>query len=160
MTEHHRVGEERLHERQEEELKLLWIIAVRPNTPGHVLDDISKRVPTAMLVRIAEHPRALTSMLERLAHHPAPCVRAAVAENLNTPWATVYALSHDLHPDVRYSIAENHQAPLASLALLAEDENPYVAFRANTTLKRLGVQPPYQGSFDSIAGAKIEQCGA
>jgi hypothetical protein len=160
MTEHFKVNAERVHERQEEEMRLLWIIAVRPNTPGHVLDDISKRVPAALLVRIAEHPRALVSMLERLAQHPSPCVRAAVAENLNTPLSTVYALSHDLHPDVRYSIAENHQAPLASLTLLSEDENPYIACRAHTTLSRLGVEAAEQGYFDGTSDAKVQQCGA
>ncbi len=132
------------YERVQEKLQDAWLLVTNPETPGDVLDDFAHRAPRMIAERVAEHPNAMAETLERLSFHPAGEVRAAVAENRNTPTHVIFALTHDSNPDVRYSIAENHNAPTEALDLLTDDENPYVAYRAHTTLLRIGPQQQAQ----------------
>jgi hypothetical protein len=76
-------------------------------------------------------------MLNKFSKHSSTAVRIAVADNLYTDLATMFALSSDDELDVRYSIAENCNAPIAVLQKLTGDLNPYVADRAQRTLTRL-----------------------
>lgn len=128
------------YERLRDELQDLWALVADLETPGEVLEEISRRSPAILLERVAEHPNAEPALLERLSYHPSTEVRAAVAENLNTPTSIMFALTHDSNPDVRYAIAENHNSPTEVLELLCEDENPYVAYRATMTMMRIGPQ--------------------
>lgn len=117
--------------------RIRWAMAVNPNTPSKILDELVDIGPTSLLERIAENPRTGSATLCRLASHDEVNVRAAVAENLNTPEDVLWTLAGDEHPDIRYIIAENHHSPVAILERLTQDDNPYVAHRATRTIKRL-----------------------
>lgn len=119
-------------------MSVRWTMAVNPNTPSHVLEELmSEGAPTELLERIAEHPRATSEILAQLAEHDDPEVRAAVADNKNASDSILAALAEDTSPDVRYSLAENPNLPLAVLKTLTEDENPFVAHRAQRTVQRI-----------------------
>ena len=117
--------------------RIRWAMAVNPNTPAKILDELAETASTSLLERIAENPRTSPATLCRLALHEEVNVRAAVAENINTPEDVLWTLAGDEHPDVRYIIAENHHSPLSILERLSQDDNPYVAHRASRTMKRL-----------------------
>ncbi len=144
-------GEEHSHSR--------WALAVNPETPPDVLEQLAICGCLALLERIAEHPQASRPLLIALATHDHPIIRSAVAENCNTPDDIVAILAQDECADVRYSIAENARMPVPILELLAEDENPYVAHRARTTLCR--VCTDYCAPFRMPQGERrrIEQLG-
>ncbi|HEY9685290.1 MAG TPA: hypothetical protein V6C86_27190 [Oculatellaceae cyanobacterium] len=138
----------------------VWGMVTNPLTSGDELETQSRGAQRLVAERIAEHPNALATTLERLSYHPAAEVRAAVAENLNTPTHIIFALTHDSNPDVRYSIAENHNCPTEALELLTEDENPYVAYRAHTTLLRIGPQRRAQQlAFPNVSKKVRQQVG-
>ncbi|MBZ0189643.1 MAG: hypothetical protein K8F91_25575 [Candidatus Obscuribacterales bacterium] len=120
-----------------EAARIRWLLAINPNTPPPVLDHLTRNAPSALLERIAEHPRAHSTTLARLAVHEDAQVRAAVAENMNTSMKTIWKLIRDDSPDVRLRIAESYTVPIAVLKTLVEDENPYVCHRAQSTLLRL-----------------------
>ena len=143
------------NERIQEKMKEAWLLVTNLETTGDVLDDFAHRAPRLIAERVAEHPNAHASTLERLSYHPCGEVRAAVAQNCNTPTHIFFALIHDSNPDVRYSIAENHNSPTEALVLLTEDENPYVAYRAQSTLQRLGPQQQAQQlAFPSVVSSQ------
>jgi uncharacterized protein (DUF2336 family) len=106
-------------------------------TPPDLLHELAESEVSVILERIAEHPFVKPVTLTKLSDHNDENVRAAVADNRNTPKEVMRTLANDPHPDVRYRVAENHHAPKKVLELLAEDSNPYVAHRARTTLKRV-----------------------
>ncbi len=90
-----------------------------------------------LLCSVIEEVRNCSQMLNKFSKHSSTAVRIAVADNLYTDLATMFALSSDDELDVRYSIAENCNAPIAVLQKLTGDLNPYVADRAQRTLTRL-----------------------
>lgn len=132
---------------QNNDIHTRWAMAVNPNTPAKVLDEIAADSPPSVLERIAENPRASDETLRKLSELPYPQVRSAVAENLNTPQEIILRLSADECVDVRYSIAENHNMPASVLEALADDENPYVSVRASKTLARLQESNLIYGEF-------------
>jgi hypothetical protein len=80
-------------DRWQQPLHEVWCLVTHPATSGEILDDVSHGAHRWLAERIAEHPMALPETLERLSYHPAAEVRAAVAENLNTPTHIIFALT-------------------------------------------------------------------
>ncbi len=125
-------------------MRLFWLIAVHPESPGAVLDLISRLHNERYAERVAENPQTWTSTLRRLAAHPSVQVRMAVAQHPSTPADVYLQLSRDANPDVRYIIAECLHRDINVLTQLAEDEQCYVAQRAKRSLARLLLQEPVQ----------------
>jgi len=107
--------------------------------PAEVLAqvEILPKLDKRTLERMATDPSTPIVLLERLAAHPIGDVRAAVADNQNTPMHSMWALSTDADADVRYQLAENHSLPVDLICFLFNDENPYVASRAQQTFHRV-----------------------
>ncbi|HEY9868182.1 MAG TPA: hypothetical protein V6D08_03160 [Candidatus Obscuribacterales bacterium] len=129
--------EEELHLTGAEAVHIRWLLALNPNTPPAILDELHGEGVAKVLERIAENPRTSAETLKELAYQAVVDIRIAVAGNINTPVASIMMLSADDSVDVRLSLAENHNIPFAALEVLANDDNPYVKFRAEKTLKRL-----------------------
>ena len=125
----------------EELVEVSWLLAVNPNTPPTVLQDLCKEAPTALLERIAENNRTGNSTLADLSYQAIAEIRIATAGNSQTPLASIMLLVKDNDADVRHSMAENHQLPLEVLHVLANDDNPFVKFRAEKTLARIAEGP-------------------
>lgn len=121
----------------EELIEVSWLLAVNPNTPPSVLQELCFEAPTALLERIAENSRAGESTLAELSYQAIAEIRIATAGNAQTPLASIMMLIQDDNPDVRYSMAENSQLPGEALAILATDDNPFVKFRAEKTMARI-----------------------
>jgi hypothetical protein len=115
------------------------LLASNPSTPMQVLDHIAQCVKCPkVLERIAGHPntgRETLLFLSQSDHHD---VRSAVAENSNTDLEILRSLVRDGNTDVRFCLAENPNVPEELLQELSADDNPYVAYRAQTTLIRVG----------------------
>jgi hypothetical protein len=122
----------------EELIEVSWLLALNPNTPPSVLQDLCSDAPTALLERIAENSRTGHSTLANLSYQAIAEIRIATAGNSQTPLASIMLLIQDENPDVRYSMAENHKLPSEALEILAKDDNPFVKFRAEKTLARIG----------------------
>jgi hypothetical protein len=118
-------------------MHVLWLVAVHPESPGAVLDMISRQDSGAYAERVAENPNTWPSTLKRLAAHALPSVRIAVAQNSNTPVDACSSLAADEHLDVRYAMAACPDLDLQTLELLLEDDNCYVAARAKRTIARM-----------------------
>lgn len=113
-----------------------WLIATHPDSPATVLDTITAKAPSELLVRIAENAQTWPTTLARLSCEPFAEVRIAVAENANTPVPILKMLATDSNADVRYRLAESPHLPEDILQDLCADDNPYVAARASQTLAR------------------------
>lgn len=122
---------------QEEQLQVSWLLAMNPNTPASVLQDLCKDAHPHLLERIAENTRTSSSTLSDLACQGFAEVRIAAAGNANTPLACIMILIEDSDVDVRYSLAENHHLNKTALDALADDANAFVKFRAEKTISRL-----------------------
>lgn len=122
---------------EREAARIRWLLAINPNTPPPVLDQLARGAQADLLERIAENPRTHSATLARLADHENPQVRASVAENINASLKTMWKLARDPSADVRMRLAESYTVPLAVLRVLVTDENPYVKLRAEKTLGRL-----------------------
>ncbi len=114
------------------------LIASSDGSSADMLDELLPVACNLVLERVAEHPNASVGSLLRLARHEHAKIRAAVADNCNTPETLVMELAADVSADVRYAIAENSMMPIAVLEVLVSDENPYVVHRAKSTMERLG----------------------
>ncbi len=121
----------------EDWLHISWLLAINPNTPASVLQDLCSEGSPQLLERIAENGRTSPSTLTTLSCQAYAEVRIAAASNPNTPLASIMVLINDLDADVRYSLAENHQLDKSALDFLSHDENAFVKFRAEKTISRL-----------------------
>lgn len=121
----------------EELIEISWLLAINPNTPPSVLEDLCLDATNALLERIAENSRTGHSTLAKLSCQAVAEIRIAAAGNPHTPIASIMLLIEDENADVRYSMAENHSLPVDALKILAQDDNPFVKFRAEKTLHRL-----------------------
>ena len=140
-----------------EEMRTKFAMAVNPNTPAKVLQDLADTAPDCVLERIAENPRCSPETLSKLAAHCCAAVRVAVAENTNTVLDVLLTLVQDESVDVRYSIAENHSMPFGILESLVDDDNPYVSMRARKTLARLVENNVRRGRFKMGMDTILEQ---
>ncbi len=125
-------------------LRVMWLVAVHPESPGAMLDVIAEQCSDAFVERVAENPNTWASTLRKIANHPSTKVRTAVAHNPNTPTSVLFDLACDLSVDIRYAVAECFHADSQLLNHLAEDENGHVAARAKKTLARLYPTPAAQ----------------
>ncbi len=131
------VAEDPQAQAQDNHLSYLhWLIAVSPESPEEVLEQMIDVVDEKTKERIAENPQAPWQALVKLAGSEDHRVRAAVAENDKTPPETLYMLASDPHVDVRYNMAENSRTPIQVLNFLSQDDNCYVAARAQATLQK------------------------
>src|SRR5688500_9230370 len=89
---------------------------------------------TNKVIEVAENVCTAPGVLSWLAHVPDETVRAAVADNPNTPYRTLIDLAFDESEDIRFQLAENHNVPVQVLLILVEDANPYISCRAELTL--------------------------
>ncbi|MBX9877890.1 MAG: HEAT repeat domain-containing protein [Candidatus Obscuribacterales bacterium] len=131
---------DQLQATNEEVVEICWLLAINPNTPPSVLNDLSIDADSSMLERIAENSNTGAETLAQLSYQAVAEIRIATASNPTTPLASIMMLVTDENPDVRFSIAENPKVPQEALQALANDDNPYVKMRATTTLSRLEVE--------------------
>jgi len=131
---------EQLDATNEELVEICWLLAINPNTPPSVLDDLSIGADSSMLERIAENSNTGVGTLAQLSFQAVAEIRIATASNPTTPLASIMLMVTDDNPDVRFSIAENSRVPDEALRALADDDNPYVKMRATTTLARIEVE--------------------
>ena len=129
--------ERELHLSGAEAAHVRWLLALNPNTPPAILDELYGEGVSTVLERLAENSRTSRDTLSKLACHALVDIRIAAAGNINMPIASIMILTVDDSVDVRVSLAENHNVPIAALEVLASDDNPYVKFRAEKTLARL-----------------------
>ncbi len=122
-------------EREAENIR--WLLAINPNTPAPVLDQLAKNESASLLERVAQNPCTHSVTLARLANHENPQVRASVSENGNISLSTTWRLARDPDADVRMRLAESYNIPIAVLKVLSCDENPYVQYRARLTMERI-----------------------
>lgn len=128
-------------------LRVMWLVAVHPESPGAMLDVIAEQCGEAFVERVAENPNTWPSTLRKLASHPSSKVRTAVVQNANTPAAVLFELACDMSADIRYAVAECYHSDVQLLNHLIEDENGHVASRAKKTLARLFPTPTAQMPF-------------
>ena len=64
-------------------------------------------------------------------------MRAAVAENANTPLEALWILVKDSSTDVKVKLADNYNCPLEIVEMLEQDSDQYVVWRARTVLSKL-----------------------
>lgn len=121
----------------EDLIQISWLLAINPNTPPSVLDDLCAGAPDGLLERIAENSRTSSSTLAGLSYQAVAEIRIAAAGNKNTPIASIMILVNDDDADVRYSLAENHNIPREALDALCADDNAFVRLRAERTVERL-----------------------
>lgn len=124
----------------EEVVEICWLLAINPNTPPSVLNDLSIGADSSMLERIAENSNTGAGTLAQLSYKAVAEIRIATASNPTTPLASIMMMVTDDNPDVRFSIAENPKVPEEALHALADDDNPYVKMRATSTLARMEVE--------------------
>ena len=124
----------------EEVVEICWLLAINPNTPPSVLNDLSIGADSNMLERIAENTNTGAGTLAQLSYQAVAEIRIATASNPATPLASIMMLVTDENPDVRFSIAENPKVPEEALQALTDDENPYVRMRAEMTLARINIR--------------------
>ncbi|MDX2108014.1 MAG: hypothetical protein SFY67_16575 [Candidatus Melainabacteria bacterium] len=124
----------------EEVVEICWLLAINPNTPPSVLNDLSIGADSSMLERIAENSNTGAGTLAQLSYKAVAEIRIATASNPTTPLASIMMMVTDDNPDVRFSIAENPKVPEEALHALADDDNPYVKMRATSTLARIEVE--------------------
>jgi hypothetical protein len=122
---------------EREAARIRWLLAINPNTPPPVLEQLARDASAVLLERIAENPHTHSATLAKLADHENAQVRAAVAENMNVSMKTMWKLVRDPSADVRMRLAESYTVPIAILKVLRTDDNPYVQMRAEKTLDRL-----------------------
>lgn len=117
------------------------LLASNPSTPMQVLEHIAQCVKCPkVLERIAGHPNVGKDTLQFLSRSDHNDVRSAVAENENADMEILRSLVRDGNTDVRFCLAENPNLPEELLQELSNDENPYVAYRAQTTLSKVGAK--------------------
>jgi hypothetical protein len=114
-------------------------LASNPGTSRDVLNKLAEKPQTEVLERIAENRHTSSETLEKLADKNISEVRSALADNAHTPTQVIETLASDENPDVRYILAENPNTPKEILDKLTVDDNPYVSFRAQRTLRRMGI---------------------
>lgn len=131
---------DQLRSTDDEIIEICWLLAINPNTPPSVLNDLSIGADSSMLERIAENSNTNAETLAQLSYQAVAEIRIATAGNPATPLASIMMLVRDENPDVRFSIAENPKVPQEALQALTGDENPYVKMRATSTLARLEVE--------------------
>jgi len=102
------------------------------------IDLLEKTSQLEVVIELAEDADTHGDILAVLSAHPDVRIRAAVADNPNTPYIALLKLARDESNDIRYQLAENHNVPRNILHVLLTDENPYVQARAESTLERLG----------------------
>lgn len=125
-------------------MRLLWLIAVHPESPGAVLDFLARQSAHALAERVAENPSTWPSTLAVLSIHDNPNVRLAVASNPNTSEEIAEELCFDESSDVRYALAECAHRSEEFIDRLLEDENPFVVARARKTKMRISPAQPIQ----------------
>ena len=87
----------------------------------------------------AEVRKCPMQFLAEMAESENPMMRMSVALNPHTDKKLLVKLSTDSDPDVRYFTAASTYVPVPLLWLLKNDENPNVRWRAEVTLRKLGV---------------------
>ncbi len=87
----------------------------------------------------AEVRKCPKQFLAEMAESENPMMRMSVALNPHTDKKLLIKLSTDSDPDVRYFTAASSYVPVPLLWLLKNDENPNVRWRAELTLRKLGV---------------------
>jgi hypothetical protein len=125
-------------------MRLLWLIAVHPESPGAVLDFLARQSAHAYAERVAENPSTWPSTLAILSIHSNPNVRVSVASNPHTTQEIAEELCFDECSDVRFALAECTHRSEEFIERLLEDENPFVVARARKTKMRLSPAQPVQ----------------
>lgn len=88
---------------------------------------------------MADGRKCPLQFLAEMAESENPMMRMSVALNPHTDRKLLIKLSTDSDPNVRYFTAASSYVPVSLLWLLKNDENPNVSWRAEVTLRKLGV---------------------
>ncbi|WP_419927103.1 hypothetical protein [Candidatus Poriferisocius sp.] len=115
--------------------RVLWLLAVNPNTPRDVLGRLSRSKDSGVLSWVACHPNAGRRTLERLAGHPQWIVRRPIAWNPSAPDRLIAWLAADRHRGVRAVVAERRGLPGDVLEQLAADRSLVVRAAAAANLQ-------------------------
>ncbi len=140
-----------------EDPRLLWLLAMNPNTPVDALGRLSRGDDSSVLSWVAYHPSAGRRTLERLARNRRWEVRRPIAWNPSAPDRLIARLAADKHRKVRSAVAERRSLPEGVLKKLAGDRSLEVraAAAANPELcerlVRLLAQDPHPRVRASIA---------
>ena len=116
--------------------RVLWVLAMNPNTPRDVLGQLSRCKDSSVLSWVSSHPSAGRRTLERLAGHPQWIVRRPIAWNPAASDRLVARLAADKHRKVRSSVAERRGLSEDLMERLAADRSLEVraAIAANPDL--------------------------
>jgi hypothetical protein len=121
----------------DEIVQVSWLLAINPNTPPSILQDLCCDAEVGVAHRIAENSAKGYAAIADTSYQAIAEIRIASAANKRTPMASILLLVKDESLDLRYSLAENHSLPVEALQILAQDDNPFVKFRAEKTIDRL-----------------------
>ncbi len=127
------------------------LVAVHPDTPDDVLQQLAKDPSWQVRAALAAQPRATSAMLAPLIQLDAPHLPQQLADHPHTPASVLTQLVHHADSAVRFAVAQHANTPSDGLALLLEDGIEPVrtaaAHHANTpadnlnTLVRAGSDP-------------------
>jgi hypothetical protein len=93
--------------------------------------------PEHALKLIAQNIETPAATLARLAGHENPHIRTAIARNQSANSETLWLLARDYEASIRYSLAESIHTPLDILRALTKDRNQLVAWVAQNSLNNL-----------------------
>jgi hypothetical protein len=89
----------------------------------------------AVLEMTARADTTSAARLGELANHESARVRAAVAENSNTPLHALWSLVRDVDPNVKIKLTFNCNCPIEILEVIKGDKDSFVAQKAKDILK-------------------------
>lgn len=91
------------------------------------------------VLSVADARKCPMQILSEMAESDNAHVRMVVALNPQTDKTVLAKLCSDQNADVRYMLASSSYLPVFLLWKLRNDENPHVQWRAELTLRKLGV---------------------
>lgn len=107
-------------------------LATNPNTSGEVLNHLTRT--RKVRSRVADNPNTPPATLTRLAKDDFDDVRGAVAQNPSTPIKTLNVLADDGSRWIRGHVASNTAAPVSLLLALTTDEDKQVSEQAHRNI--------------------------
>lgn len=95
-------------------------VAKNPSTPIHILEKLVLDSESMVCAGVLANPR-MAEFIELLAESPNPKVRGEIAKNSSTPILFLMSLARDESELVRAAVAENINTPPSILELLLDD---------------------------------------
>ena len=102
---------------------VLLCLICNPHLPDYLVDKILSDDRWTFLEQVASCLSTPPEILARLSEHKHPLVRCKVAWNWNTPADTLIKLSEDENAGIRWEVGGNKNTPLNILKKLSKDPN-------------------------------------